>query len=89
MATRILAGFARRQQHATKAETICGDGDFAQVARIGRPMADFSAEIAAVATGRNEPEEIERVCHVESSLQSWATVRRSGNGFISYPPISY
>ena len=54
----ILAASPRRQQHAEIAELIGGLRDLAQIVEVHLASAGGGAEIAAVAMGRQEPEDI-------------------------------
>ena len=54
----ILAASPRRQQHAEIAELIGGLRDLAQIVEIHLAAAGRGAEIAAVAMGRQEPENV-------------------------------
>ncbi len=82
----ILAILAGRQQHAGKAEPVDRLGDLLEVAELRRPLLLLGAEIAAVAMGRDEPEEVERLLgfhhidrHQDFSLASgwtWSVRRR-------------
>jgi hypothetical protein len=49
------------QRDTAVAETIGGDGDLAQIVVVGGAMALAGAEVGAIATGRQEPEEVELV----------------------------
>ena len=54
----VLAGAAGRQQHAVVAEIVGRLGDLAQIGEVDLPGALAGAEIAAVAMGRQEPEDV-------------------------------
>ena len=56
---RIFAGAARRQQHAVVAERVGGHGHLAQIIGIDGTRALRRAQIAAVAVGRDKPEDIQ------------------------------
>ena len=59
----FLAGGSGRQQHALVAEPVHRHRDLAQIAVVGRAVEVGRAEIAAVAGGRDEPEEIDGPGH--------------------------
>jgi hypothetical protein len=54
----ILAASPRRQQHAEIAELIRGLRDLAQIVEIHLAAAGRGTEIAAIAMGRQEPENV-------------------------------
>ena len=57
----ILAVLAGRQQDAGKAEPVDSLGDLLEIAELRRPFLLVRTEIGAVAMGRYEPEEVERL----------------------------